>query len=490
MSMTDSRARYDRESGVTALLVAMSMLVLIGFAAITVDIGLAMNERRQDQAAADVASLAALQFAQPNLGCSGSACFTQAVANGTAAALDVANASLDDPSLADFTDATLCGTPPPGFTIAGTSPCVAFTSNFGRAWVRIPTIASPTFFGKLLGADQVDVSAYAIADQTFANPGPVLPFLLPGNAGSSDYNCLKTGPNPNWGVCQDLPTLGNFGSMDFFLYGNPLRNTTNQCSGDSNGRFISNLARGVDHPLGLHPTGTGPGKQENANCPNLGAEPDMADGQPGVATGLENGLLYGGSSYSLDGSSYDGLLEDGSGLLVRNSGGPKAAARVDDTPLWDYLAGGIPGVDCAGVNTPAEMLSCIAWAKANSVAIFDDSIITSQRFGFTPEVAEADFTSGSSAPYHIVGYRPVYVDTTFYGCSAGPNQCDIIHTPGVANADPCPVDPQWVTCGVPGAWNDNLNAVTAYVLSASILPEVARSPSPGEDGQRRFSLSE
>jgi Flp pilus assembly protein TadG len=486
--MTDSRAHHDREAGVTALLVAMSMLVLIGFAAIATDIGLAMNERRQDQAAADVAALAALQFAQPNLGCSGSACVTQAAANGTLAALDVANATLDDPSLADFTSGTLCGSPPTGFTIAGTSPCVAFTSNFQRAWVRIPTIASPTFFGKLLGADSVDVSAYAIADQTFGNPGPVLPFLLPGNATGSDYNCLKTGPNPSWGVCEDLPTVGNFGSMDFFLYGNPDRNTTQKCSGDTNGRLVSNIARGVDHPLGVHPTGTGPGMEEPSTCPILGAEPDMAQGQSGVGSNLEQGLLTGGNAYSADGSSYDGLLEDSSGLRVRNAGGGDPEAIVNDVPLWNYLASGIPGPACAGVDTPAEMLSCISWAKSTGTVVFDDSIIDAQRFGFTPQVAEPDFLTPGSF-YHIVGYRPVYLDTTYFGCSNGPNQCGIVHTPGVANADPCPVDPQWVTCGVPGV-GDNLNAVTAYVLSADILPEVARSPSPGEDGQRRFNLSE
>jgi hypothetical protein len=174
--------------------------------------------------------------------------------------------------------------------------------------------------------------------------------------------------------------------------------------------------------------------------------------------------------------------------LVRNSGPGKAAVTLDNSPLWDFLSGGIPGPDCAGVNTPAEMLTCIAWAKANNAVIFDDSIITGQRFGFTPEVSEPDFLT-PGALYHIVGYRPVYVDTTYYGCSAGPNQCAIIHTPGVDNADPCPTDPQWVTCGTPGDRNENLNAVTAYVLSPEILPDVARSPSPGDDGQRRFNLS-
>lgn len=479
--------RVERESGATALLVALSMLVLIGFASLVVDIGLAMNERRQDQAAADVGSLAALQFAQPNPGCSGSGCATQAATKGATAAIDVANASLDDPSLADWSNASRCGSPPAGFNVTSVSPCVAFTGNFSRAWVKIPTIASPTFFAKLLGGDQVNVSAYAIADQDFENPGPVLPFLLPGNAAGSDYNCLKTGPNPSWGVCDDLPAVGNFGSMDFFSYGNPARNTTQKCSGDTNGRLTSNIARGIDHSLGLHPTGTGPGIREPANCPNLGAEPDMAQGQPGVGSALEHGLIRGGTAYSLDGSSYPGLLYDGSGVKVRKAGGGKPVARLDDVPLWDYLAGGISNPVCHNVDTPAEMLACLSWAKTNNVVIFDDDIIEAARFGFTPQVAESDFLTPGSF-YHIIGYRPVYVDTTYYGCNA--STCAIVHTPDVPDSGACPANPVFITCGTPGQANKTVVGVSAYVLEADVLPDVAKSPSPGQDGQRRYNLSE
>lgn len=488
--------RVQSERGATALLIAMSILVLMGFAALAVDIGMAMNERRQDQSAADVGALAAVQFAQPNPGCSGSACFTQAETSGANAAIDVANASLDDPSLADWSSAAFCGAPPAGegFSITTVSPCVAFTSGFGRAWVKIPTIASPTFFGKLFGSDQVDVSAYAIADQNFENPGPVLPFLLPGNAAGTSYNCLKTGGTPNWGPCEDLPSTGNFGSMDFFLYGNPdpAFNTSRMCSGGSNSRLLSNIARGVDHPLGIHPSGSGAGKEEPANCPILGAEPDMAQGQSGVGSALEDGMVYGGSVHSFDGTPYDGLIEDASGYPVRAAGGSKPVVEVDDGPLWDYLKSGLPGPACNGViDTPAALLACIEWAKTGPTVIFDDSIIDSPRFGFTPQVAEPDFLT-PGAFYHIVGYRPVFVDSTYWNCTSGPNACAMVHTPGVPDTGACVADPVAVTCGTnpPGAANNGMVAVTAYVLDAGVLPDVAKSPSPGQDGQRRFNLSE
>jgi hypothetical protein len=465
----------------------MSMLLLMGVAALVVDIGLAMNERRQDQSAADVGALTALQLAKPSPGCSGSTCLTEARVNGANAAIDVANDSLDDPTLADWSNAALCGTAPAGFTVSSVSACVAFTAGLDRAWVRIPTIASPTHFGRLLGDEEISVSAHAIADQGFENPGPVLPFLLPGNAGDTDYNCLKTGPNPSWGVCEDLPSSGNFGSMDFFLYGNPARNTTAKCSGDTNGRLVSNIARGVDHPLGKHPTGSGPGIEEPSNCGNLGAEPDMAQGQPGVGSALEAGLVYGGSGYSLDGSPYDGRIEDGSGFKVRNAGGGQPQTKVDDTPLWDYLKSTTTIPSCNGADEPDEMIACIADAKSAGAVVFEDSIVDAARFGFTPEVAEPTFLTPGSF-YHIIGYRPVYIDTTFYGCNS--SGCDIVHTPAVSDSGACPPGPESITCGTPGQQNKSLVAVTAYVLSAGILPDLAKEPAPGDDGQRRFSLSE
>jgi hypothetical protein len=314
----------------------------------------------------------------------------------------------------------------------------------------------------------------------------VLPFLLPFSASGTDYNCLKTGPNPSWGVCEDLPSSGNFGSMDFFLYGNTNRNTTSKCSGDTNGRLVSNIARGVDHALGEHPTGSGPGVEEPANCPNLGAEPDMAQGQPGVGSALEDGLVYGGSAYALDGSSYDGAIEDGGGFKVRRSGGGKPEVKVDTTPLWNYLKGTTTVASCNGVNNPAEMLTCINDAKSAGEVVFEDSIVDAQRFGFTPEVAEFDFLTPGSY-YHIIGYRPVYVDTTYWGCNS--SGCGIVHTPGLSDSGACPPAPEFITCGTAGMHTNGLAAVTAYVLSAAILPDEAREPGPGSEGQRRYNLS-
>lgn len=495
------------DRGTTIIFVALTVAVLFGFAAIAVDAaGIGMNARRQSQSAADVGALAAVQFAVPsdlgNAACVGSG-LALSRCNGAMEAMAVANATLDDPSLALWEDASRCGTPPAGFTVsadAGTA-CVAFSANNQRAWVRIPTVDKPTTLARVIGIDTIPISAEAIAGANFFGAGNVLPFLLPGDAVATDYNCLKTGPNPNFGACVNLPGTGNFGSMDFFLYGNDLLQWTAKCFGDTNGRLTANIARGVDHPLGLYTDSTfsAPGTSESANCPDFNAEPDMAQGQPGVGSALEDGLLYGGSAYAA--SSYQGRIEDPGDFLVRNQQGSTPKAWIDNEPLWDFLVDDgnivVDGGACDDeeVDTPPEMEACIHWAKTDAGGphvIFTDALRDSIRYGWTPLVWEPDFLTPGTT-YHIRLFLPVYLDTTFYAC--GSNSCVIMHTPGVPDLGVgvlCPANPSpdtRITCGTPGSGNRSLSAVTAYVLSQDIVPENAKTPAPGSENQRTYNLT-
>lgn len=483
------RSTETDDRGASAIVIAISMVVLLGFAALAIDAtGLGFNERRQDQSAADVGALAAVQFAvTDNLGngCTGSNSQI-ARCNGAHEAIEVANATLDDPSLADWTDATKCSTPPAGYTATAVSPCVAFNSNAQRAWVRVPTIERGTTLARTIGIDSISTSAEAIAGTEFSPPGGILPFLVPGNAAGQDYNCLKAGSNPNWGPCEDLPLIGNFGSADFFLYGNTFLGYTAKCSGDTNGRLVANIARGVDHPLGIYDAVTpGPEIVEEDNCPIYSAQPNTVDSQTGIGSNLEKGLLYGGSDYAS--APYPGSIEDPSGYNVRLGGGSTDPAFVDNQPLWDFLKSGLPA-PCDAVGTPLEMEACIAWAKTSSTVIFTDDLADlSIRFGWVPELLEADFTGN---PYHIIGYLPVYLDSTFYKCSS--NECRAIHTPGVTTpGGTCPAtEPpdSRITCGTPGDKNWDLEAVTAWILNKDIVPENAKTPPPGSLNQRSYNL--
>ena len=67
MSQVLARSQGDSERGASAILVALAMMALMGFAAIAVDAGLGFGDRRQQQSAADVGALAAIQFARTGL---------------------------------------------------------------------------------------------------------------------------------------------------------------------------------------------------------------------------------------------------------------------------------------------------------------------------------------------------------------------------------------------------------------------------------------
>jgi Flp pilus assembly protein TadG len=492
MSVMPTQRILDRDDGASVVVVALSLTLLLLFIAVAIDAaGFGYNERRQAQSAADVGALAAVQFASPSFvgdpACASLTGLAKSRCNGAAEAMEVANSTLNDPSLADWTDASRCPNRPAGFTASPLTPCVAFNANNQRAWVQIPILRRPTTIARAVGFDSISVSAAAIAGSSLDFPGSVLPFLLPGNAASADYNCLKAGSVPNFGPCTELPTTGNFGAMDFYLYGNLDLNYTERCTGDENGRFNANIARGVDHPLGLHPTGNGSGRIDRDHCPDFGAMPNMVYAQTGNVS-IEQGFLYGGTSYAAE--PYPGRIEDPDGFMVRGPQGNTAAAFIDDTPIWDYLRDDLGGTACDSsvVDTPAEMDSCVSWAEGVGRVIFDKAIIDATRFGWTPSVWENDFSGGSSVPYHIKGYQPVYLDTTFYGCSSG--LCDIIHTPGVADSGACPTNPAEarITCGTPGGGNKNLVAISAWILSPSLVPDAAKAPAPGDNNQRAFNL--
>jgi hypothetical protein len=135
------------------------------------------------------------------------------------------------------------------------------------------------------------------------------------------------------------------------------------------------------------------------------------------------------------------------------------------------------------------MEACIAWAKSTSTVVFNDNLATSRRFGFTPALWEPTFSSPSTT-YYIKSYLPVYIDTIMFGCSN--NRCNVMYTPGVSTTGNCVNNPPEArtTCGVPGAHNQNMDVVTAYILSQAIVPTNAKSPSPGAANQRVFSLVE
>ena len=453
--------RHD--DGAVAVIVAAALVMLMGFAAIAVDTGAAFSERRQDQSASDMAALAALQFAR------GSSNPATAATNGANEAIDVATASLDNPPSVAEWDACVDPTRPAEFTrVSSISPCVSFTSTLQKSRVVIPTIEVDTSFGQVLGVESIETSATAEAQADLGQPGRVMPFGLPTGSASDTEVCLRD--NPNAPAPCDGPDSGNFGTVDFSIFGNPTLGTTQACNPNPQHGLATNMAVGVDHPIG---TIDGQVREDPVYCPIFNSRPNHVWGRTGVGSALYGGMV-GGTSHYLNGSRA-GRLARGSNTIVVEAGSPS----LDNTPLWGFLNGAGP-TSCSGVGDTAAMAACISdyRSSGSTAAIFDLSVGEAVRFGAVPQLDAAQWLNGHKR-YGIVDIVPVYIEGTFWKCT-GSGSCSITHYPGDPGAS------SGVGDTVNGA--NRLNAVTAFVLDVNMLPEPLRSNFPASAEQVDYAL--
>jgi Flp pilus assembly protein TadG len=478
-----------RQRGASAILIAATLLVLMGFAAIAIDGGLGMSERRQAQTAADFASLAALQFAND---CPGN-CTTAAAANaGASEAIAVVAENLDNPP----TGWATCADParPAAYTVvSGLSPCVSFTNNFDQARVVLPRVNVDTTFARAIGFANFGVSATAEATQEISATSEVIPFTASGPG----LACLFNNQLPqNTPPCSG-PSTGNFGYLDIALYGNDQLGTPSTCStGQAAARVAVNTALGTDHSLWEYGTGSG---QSNAivddhdACPIRSAPVTQLRTQTGtqsIATSLGEGLLTGISSpVSAPGR-----------MTCLGGGNPCANVRgfsVDDTPIWDFLTdpqcGGVfSDIDANGVvNTRDEMTSCInTWTGGQ---LFDDTIADHPRFGAVPVLNSNQPPATRVNAGVITGFLPVFFETIYMDCNA--LLCDTVFSPGEAGsgnaACPNPLTPAVLKCGLTDTSGpDRVEAVTAFVIRVDMLSAEIQEFFPGKPGVIDFSLLE
>ncbi len=131
--------RYKSEAGQALLLMALSMIVLCGFAGLGIDMGYLRYMKRQMQAATDSAALAGAS----ELGYG-----------------DVTSAAWADASTNGFTDGVN------GTTITVNNPPLSGPNQGNPSYVEVLVAQSqPTFFMKLLGVDSEMVSTRAVAYQ-------------------------------------------------------------------------------------------------------------------------------------------------------------------------------------------------------------------------------------------------------------------------------------------------------------------------------------
>ena len=190
-SRLTSRISRDGESGAVLVVVALTLVMLMGFAAFAVDVGNQYAHRRQAQNTADAAALAAaVELSRPG----GSA----------QDALDQAISFVDQNttisySASDWVNECSDAEPLPrtaaGLSLTPATPCVSFGVNEVR--VSLPVGEIDTYFAGVVGVDSLRVTAAANATWKFPGQGNPPPFVATAGASGGDEICLRTNPSPN-----------------------------------------------------------------------------------------------------------------------------------------------------------------------------------------------------------------------------------------------------------------------------------------------------
>ncbi len=508
-----NRLTSNNEHGATAILVALSLLVLMGFAAIAVDTGVLVSDRRQQQSGADTGTLAAAQFARTTLGTANATCATlsgidYAACRGAEEVFDVVEGTL--PGRYTAADWTACADAnlPAAFTqTSHLSPCINYTANMQEVRVVLPGTDVDTTFARLLGINSVNIGAFAHARLDIEASADILPFAVGPTGAGQTQSCLFAQATAQLNILPcDGSSSGNFGKLDLSLYGNTTLGTTQDC-GNSAPQFkmAVNIAVGADHPFEIHTASAGI-INEVTNCPIITNPVDQIPVQTGnAAQGISNGLFYGISTPSREGRLMckDGDANEQPGktstscLDVYN----QFPENLDDTPLWQFLTPGAAaesGGACA-IGTVVDrttMDACLAawkaWPGVHAVTLFNDQIAASPRFAAVP-ILDNDPSNGSGN-YLITGFKPVYLETIYLKCNA--NTCDTIYSPGEsgfpATTAACvsPVTPATSSCGVVGNGNANsIEALTSFMIDEDMLPASINDNFPYKPGTIVFNLS-
>jgi hypothetical protein len=454
------------EQGTTIILVAMSLVVLMGFAAIAIDGAAAWALKRQDQSGADTGAIAGALFTADR-----SRATAMQDAQDEIIRITYSTMTPDMTPLEWEAEWIACTDPgkPAEFSATLGSDCISFTDNLDKIRVTTPIIPWDTTFGRVIGFDRIDTRAMAEVNVALLHNGGVLPFGMPGDASDVDQVCLKTGANPSGLPPCDGPTTGNFGFLNFTQFGNDSLGTTQECN-PNNGTLTEAIAIGIDHPVGKTADPFAPSHEDRDACNdgNFNARPyEVSTNTGNIASALDDG-------FAGDGSGLDGKLETGSNLIdVRGK-------DLDNTPLWDYLtaSGKTFCVPIANpITTRDEMEACLALYKSSgsTIELFSDDIIDAPRWGWVPLFHGTDLGNGTS-PLKIKDYRAIYIQTLFMKCNA--SSCDVIWDPGEPATHPGP-----------GPTNIRIEAATALQLPESSLPEIARLTEPGSDSQVQYLLS-
>ena len=251
------------ERGASAIFIAMSLLLLLGFAAIAIDLSVGFNQRRQDQTAADIGVMAgAIETLGPNTKIRDLILdFTRrnVVADYSAADWQALWEACQDPERLDLNASGFMFQPivaPAGWTTpSGKLDCISFDGG-GFVRVNLPDLPFETTFGQLLGVDELEANADAVARMGNRGGGGILPFGLLSTAGEGQHACLRDASGGHAEEPCDGPDAGNFGALESPHYGTQPNGPSQNCTGSPKSAVITvNIAYGIDHRVIPDPDG-------------------------------------------------------------------------------------------------------------------------------------------------------------------------------------------------------------------------------------------
>jgi hypothetical protein len=425
------RGRTDRDRGATAVFLAFTLMLLIGVAAIAIDLAQGWNERRQDQTSVDIAAVAgALSFG------SGQSAIADQVMNAARLNLDTVYSDADWTSLW----LTCTGPPPAGFTpvnhaTLGSIDCIGVNPSF--LWVRLPEQIIATSFGKAIGVNTLSTSADVTVTLLGGRGVGSLPFAIRGNATSGEV-CLDTGTGGSIEPPCDGNESGSFGNIAPPLFGNESLGTGPDCGHQSsaNNYVPESIAMGIDHVIftfsagAWSSTGWSPNDATNNNTVDAVANMDECTDTGGfvaqAADGSPINAVYIDTGNNTKADITEGLMTatnfvDGDDARLTRSSNTRSIDGIglDNNALWKYLGASATGSGpedthgialCDGPTIRGlatieqkndAMRACLeGYPTVNGHQIFSDAIGETPRLGTAPRLWHNNLGTG-------ISFRPV-----------------------------------------------------------------------------------
>ncbi len=467
---------FSSEEGAVLPIVALLIVVLLVFAAFTVDLGAAWGQRTLNQSAADAGVMGGgigfigdppqtnweivyevEKYVDLNLG------YQISLVDSTPGA---------DPYAQTLGGGAWAGCTDPKVTVTGEfyplvdtdgnviNKCVSLSTTLTDSGQRIfrvvlPTQQTDTSFARIIGIDQIATAAFAEADLHFAaGGGGSLPFVVPSNAETS-YCIGEMPPGLAQSPCSGSNT-GKYGQIISPWHGTDDPGTP-ACTGDNQKALQSNIALGLDHQVRVAEFGDShvlwPPAAGEDNC----AGRDYGEFPYALVLGPADKFQAGMTGLGPYGTAAQlpGRLRQGGGV-TRDIDDGGVDIPLDNVGLWEYLLTGddawdVPGDWCDGNNeaytgdSTVPLLDFAGGARATEaiekclgllpdrlpiddpIPVFNEAaMLASPRFAIVPQLhmtADELIPATPNTVTNIKAFAPVYVQATYWNCDS--NECNM-----------------------------------------------------------------